>query len=156
MQSITKKDVMKKIVSYAACLLIMSSAFAGPGSTLVEKFNQTFPNAQKVKWADANAGYFVSFYQNGNFEKILYDKDGDFNCSWKYSDGKSLPTNIVMVLNRKYNDGKILGVTEFTTKDDVSYNIKLSKNAKLYSLDIASDGSITKEEKVYRSKCNTR
>ena len=138
---------MKKIVSYAACLFIMSSAFAGPGSTLVEKFNQTFPNAQKVKWADAKAGYFVSFYQNGNFEKILYDKDGDFNCSWKYSDGKSLPTNIVMVLNRKYADTKILGVTEFTTKDEVSYNVKLTKNTTLYSLDIASDGSIKKEEK---------
>lgn len=138
---------MKKILCYVACVFIMSSAFAGPGSTLLEKFHQTFPNAQNVKWSDANSGYFVSFYQNGNFEKILYDKDGDFNCSWKYSDGKSLPTNIVLILNKKYNESKILGVTEFTTKDDVTYNVKLSKDSKLYSLDIATDGSITKEEK---------
>ncbi|MEP6466176.1 MAG: hypothetical protein ABJB05_07705 [Parafilimonas sp.] len=145
---------MKKMLSYAACFFIMSSAFAGPGSILIKKFNQTFPNAQQVKWTDSKGGYFVSFYQNENFEKILYDKDGDFNCSWKYTDGKSLPTNIVMILNKKYSAGKILGVTEYTTKDDVSYNIKLSTDSKLYSLDITSDGSVTKEEQYANQNAN--
>jgi hypothetical protein len=138
---------MKKMLSYVACLIIMSSAVAGPGSTLLEKFNQTFPNAQNVKWNEDKAGFFVSFYQNGNFEKVLYNKNGDFSCSWKYSDGKTLPTNIVMVLNKKYSDGKILGVTELTTQDNVRYNIKLTKGSELYSVNIAPDGSISKEEK---------
>jgi hypothetical protein len=146
---------MKKILSYAACLLVMSSAIAGPGSTLLERFNQTFPNAQNVKWADDKAGYFVSFYQNGNFEKVLYNKNGDFNCSWKYSDGKTLPTNIVMVLNKKYNEAKIIGVTELTTQDNVTYDIKLTKGSNLYSVDIASDGSISKEEKYINQNTNS-
>jgi hypothetical protein len=132
----------------------MSSAVAGPGSTLLQKFNQTFPNAQNVKWNDDKAGYFVSFYQNGNFEKVLYSKDGDFTCSWKYSDGKTLPTNIEMMLNKKYSDSKIIGVTELTTQSDVTYNIKLSKGSSLYSLDVASDGTISKEEKYIDQNTN--
>jgi hypothetical protein len=138
---------MKKIISYVAGVLIISSVAAAPGSRLIEKFNQTFPNAKNVKWEDDRSGYFVSFYENSNFEKVLYSREGDFICSWKYSNGEELPTNIVLLLSRKYGDSKILGVTELTTQTDVSYDIKVSKGAKWYSLDVSSDGTVTKEEK---------
>ncbi|MEO8711583.1 MAG: hypothetical protein ABI405_05635 [Parafilimonas sp.] len=145
---------MKKIIFYAASLLIVFSVAAAPGSKLIQAFNQTFPNAEKVKWNDDKAGYFVSFYQNENFEKVLYNKDGNFVCSWKYSDGKELPTNIVMSLNKKYSESKILGVTELTTQNGISYEIKVSKGTKLYALNISADGSITKEEKYINQDAN--
>src|ERR1700759_3888918 len=105
MQSINPKKtiVMKKILSYVACLLIVTSVAAAPSSKILQAFNATFPNAKNVKWSDDKADYFVSFYQNENFEKVLYSKEGDFVCSWKDSDGKDLPTNISMTLNKKYN-----------------------------------------------------
>jgi len=138
---------MKTIISYVACLLIISSVAAAPGSKIIQAFNETFPNAENVKWADDKAGYFVSFYQSGNFEKVLYSKEGEFVCSWKYSDGKELPVNILMVLNKKYKDFKIIGVTELTTQDNVNYEVKLSNGNKLYSVNMLADGSITKEQK---------
>jgi len=138
---------MKKIISYAASLLIAVSVAAAPGSKLVQAFNETFPNAQNVKWSDDKAGYFVSFYQNGNFEKVLYNKTGDFVCSWKYSDGKELPTNIVVRLNKKFGDHTILGVTELANHDNTSYNIKLSKGDKWYSITALANGEVIKEEK---------
>lgn len=139
---------MKKIISYAAAFLITVSVAAAPGSTLLEKFKTTFPNAENVKWNDDKAGYFASFYQNGNFTKVYYNKAGDFVCSWKYSDGSELPTNIVMMLNKKYSGYKIIGVTELTAQNSINYEVKFSKGTKLYSLMILPDGSVTKEEKL--------
>jgi hypothetical protein len=138
---------MKKIVSYAASLLIAASVAAAPGSKLIQSFNETFPNAQNVKWSDDKAGYFVSFYQDGNFEKVLYGKSGDFVCSWKYTDGKELPVNVVMKLNKKFNDSKIIGVTELATNDNTSYEIKLSKGTTWYSVTALANGSIVKESR---------
>ena len=145
---------MKRIISCAATILIISSVAAAPGSRLIEKFNATFPNAKNVKWSDDKSGYFVSFYQNENFEKVLYSRESDFICSWKYSNGEDLPTNIVLTLNRKYGESKILGVTELATPTNVRYDIKISKGTKWYSLDILSDGTITKEEKFTNQDVN--
>jgi hypothetical protein len=141
-----KMNVMKKIISYAACLLIVTSVAAAPGSKLVQTFNETFPNAKNVKWSDDKAGYFVSFYLNENLEKILYNKDGEFVSSWKYSDGKELPVNIVMTLNKKYNQGKIIGVTELDTQENTNYEVKLTKGTKLYSVTLSADGAVLKED----------
>ena len=136
---------MKKIILNVACILIVSSLIAAPGTKLIQKFNETFPNAKSVKWSDDKAGYYVSFYQNEDFKKILYNKNGDFVCSWRYSNGDQLPTNIIMKLNKKYGEAKIIGVTELTTENNSLYEIKLSKGTKLYSVTFLSDGSITKE-----------
>lgn len=138
---------MKKIILYAACILIVSSVAAAPGTKLVEKFKSTFPNAKSVKWSDDKEGYFVSFYEDENFEKVLYNKDGDFICSWKYSQGTHLPTNIIMTLNKKFGGSKIVGATELTQQNNTTYEIKIEKGDKLYNLDMLADGSIIKEQK---------
>ena len=143
---------MKRVISYAASLLIVISAAAAPSSRLVQQFKTTFPNAENVKWSEDKTGYFASFYQEGNFEKVFYNQEGDFVCSWKYTDGKDLPTNIVVKLNKKFSDSKIIGVTLLTTQDNVTYEVKLSKGSKLYSLTISPDGSITNEDKYTYEK----
>lgn len=138
---------MKTVIVYALSLLIMASVIAAPGSSLQQKFNETFPNAKNVKWSDDKDGFFVSFTQNGNFKKALYNKNGDFVCSWKYTDGSDLPVNIIIKLNKKFEGSKILGVTEYTAGEDMLYNVKLSKGEKLYNLDILSDGTIARQQK---------
>jgi hypothetical protein len=146
---------MKKIlVSCASVLLLALSVAAAPGSKIVEQFKKTFPNAENVKWNEAEGGYFVSFYEDGNFEKILYNKKGTFVRSWKYSDGKDLPTNIVMALNKKVSAGTIKGVTETTSGNSTSYEIKVVKNDKLYCLNIAANGTVTGEEEFTNANAN--
>ena len=90
---------MKRAIVYAACIFIVSTAAAAPGSKLVQRFSETFPNAKNVKWVDDKAGYFVSFTQNGNFNKVFYNKGGNFVYSLKYFSGDALPVNIIMTLN---------------------------------------------------------
>lgn len=139
---------MKRIIiSCASVLLLAISVFAAPTSKLVEQFTKTFPNAENVKWSETAAGYYVGFYQNGNFEKIFYNKNGDFVCSWKYSYGKDLPTNILMLLNKRIGEGTIKGVTETATEGGTNYEIKIAKGNKLYCLSMSADGIINKEEK---------
>lgn len=137
---------MKKVILYVASVFIIAAATAAPGSKLLQRFNETFPNAKNVKWRDDPAGYFVSFTQNGNFNKVFYNTNGNFVYSLKYSDAAGLPVNIAMALNKKFGESKILGVTEVTTQNNLVYNIKLSKNEKLYCLDVTSDGTIAKQE----------
>ena len=138
---------MKKIISYAACMIMAISVAAMPTSKILKAFNETFPNASNIKWSDDKEGYFVSFTQNGNFEKILYSKEGNFVCSWKYSDGKELLTPVVMALKRNYKDCEIIGVTEYATEQSVSYEIKLRNNKNWYSARISSEGRILNSEK---------
>ena len=139
---------MKKIlVSCASCLIMALSVAAAPGSKLVEQFNKTFPDAQNVKWGENKSGYTVGFYQNGNFKKIMYNKDGEFVCSWKYSYGEDLPTNITMRINKKVGEGKILGVTETATETTTNYEVKYAKGNKLYCLSLAADGTVNSEQK---------
>jgi hypothetical protein len=142
-----KMNVMKKIISYLASFLIVTCVAAAPGSKILQAFNETFPNAQNVKWTDDKEGYFVSFYQDNNFEKVLYNKEGDFLCSWKYTDGNGLPVNVVMALNKKFSGAKIIGVTELATQNNISYDIKLSKGDKWYAVNALADGTIAKEQK---------
>lgn len=120
---------------------------AAPGSSLQQKFHETFPDAKNVKWTDDKDGFFVSFTQSGNFKKVLYNKEGDFVCSWKYTDGNDLPVSIIIKLNKKFESAKILGVTEYTAGENMLYNVKVSKGTKLYNLDILSDGTIARQQK---------
>ena len=146
---------MKKAIAYlATCILIVSSIAAAPGSKIFQRFNETFPNAKNVKWIDDKEGYFVSFSQNENYNKVFYNKDGDFVYSLKYSNGDQLPTNIAMALNKKFGETKMLGVTEVTTQTNTVYNVKLSKDEKLYCLNILTDGTIVKQEDFINNSAN--
>ena len=138
---------MKKIISYAACMMMVISVAATPTSKVLKLFNETFPNASDVKWSDDKTGYFVSFTENGNFEKILYSKEGNFVCSWKYSDGKNLLTPVVMTLKRNYKDCEIIGVTEYATSQSVTYEVKLKNSKNWYSAKISSEGTLLNSER---------
>jgi len=137
---------MKRALVYAACIFIVSTAAAAPGSKLVQRFNETFPNAKNVKWVDDKAGFFVSFSQNGNYNKVFYDKGGNFVYSLKYFSGDALPINIIMALNEKYEAAKIIGATELTTQNNTVYSVKLTKADKIYATDLLADGTVIKEE----------
>jgi hypothetical protein len=137
---------MKKVILYVASVFIIAAVAAAPGTKLLQRFNETFPNAKNVKWRDDAAGYFVSFTQSGNFNKVFYNTAGNCVYSIKYTDGTALPVNITMALNKNLGESKIIGVTEVTTQNNLVYNIKLSKDEKLYCLDLLADGSIAKQE----------
>lgn len=143
---------MKKAIVYAACALIVTTAAAAaPGSKLVKNFNRTFPNAQNITWRDDAAGYFVTFTQNGNYNKVFYTKEGAFVYSLKYFSGEGLPVGVSMELNKQYPYSKIAGVTELTTFNNTMYSVKLTKGDKLYAVDILTDGTIVKEEEFQQA-----
>lgn len=138
---------MKKVIVYVASIFIITAAVAAaPGSKLLQRFSETFPNAKNVKWRDDKDGYFASFTQNGNLNKVFYNTAGYFVYSLKYSDGSELPVNIKMALNKDFGGSKMIGVTEVTTQNGLVYNIKLTREEKLYCLNILADGSIAKQE----------
>src|ERR1041385_1335292 len=75
---IIKTNVMKKMILYVTCVLLVCSVAAAPDSKLIERFNNTFPNSKDVKWREDKDGYVVSFTRNETFNKAFYNKAGDF------------------------------------------------------------------------------
>jgi hypothetical protein len=145
---------MKKLVAYAACMLIVLSVAATPDSKTIRLFNQTFPNAQGVKWYDNTSGYYAYFTQNGYSDRALFNKNGEFVCSWKYGDEKILPTNIIMTVTKRYGDAKIFGAVEYTEGENMSYDVKVSKGAVWYSVSLLPDGTIASEQKYKSADSN--
>ena len=140
---------MKRIFVYAASILItVSAAAAAPSAKVIQSFTQTFPNASNIKWNDESNGYSVSFSQDGNLQKMFYNKRGNFVCSWKYNDGKQLPTNLAVALQQNYKNSNIIGVTEFSNNEGVMYEVKLSSNDDMYAVKSSADGNIISSEKI--------
>ena len=55
---------MKKIISYAACMMMVISVAATPTSKILKAFNETFPNASNIKWSD-DKELIIRFAANG-------------------------------------------------------------------------------------------
>ena len=58
---------MKKIISYAACMMMVISVAATPTSKILKSFNETFPNASNIKWSDDKDGLLCKLYRKRKF-----------------------------------------------------------------------------------------
>ena len=138
---------MKNVSFYFICLFITTSALANPNPDLQRTFAQAFPSANNVKWSDDKDGYFVSFIENGNWEKVFYNKTGNLVCLWKYSDGSELPGTVLFTIGKNYKNFEILGVTEFSTPTDNFFEIKLSTNRYWYAVKVSPYGEILEKKR---------
>jgi len=119
---------MKKIILFAAILLVTGSSFATITPTpekALKAFKATFKDAENVVWTDAADAYTVKFSQQGINTFVKYDADGNFISSRRYYSGDQLPVDIQCKLKKKFSDKTIFGVTEFIVGDDVNYFVKM-------------------------------
>jgi hypothetical protein len=54
-----------------------SSSSSIPDEVLMS-FNDTYPEAEKVKWASDNESYKVSFKEGGITKEVIYELNGTF------------------------------------------------------------------------------
>ncbi|WP_153796852.1 hypothetical protein [Foetidibacter luteolus] len=144
---------MKKIFVIAAGLILSTSvAKADPNEKLVQSFNQTFPNAQSVKWSENDNGYLVSFTQTGTLTKIRYDKEGNFLNSLRYYQEKDLPLKVLLAVKKKYKDKSVFGVTELTNENGVTYQLTLNDDKKWYIINSTTDGDLSLKDSYTKSE----
>jgi hypothetical protein len=171
----TPNQIFKKYLLISGALLTLSAgAFAatstGNGSTgtpvsaaarfdnsitinekLLQSFKQTFPDAEQVKWMEAEDKYTVNFKEKGILTKIEYDKEGNFLSSLRYYTEKNLPINILCRLQKKYADKKVFGVTEMATETSVEYYIKLEDDNSWMTVRSGVDGNLQVVEKYKKA-----
>jgi hypothetical protein len=55
-----------------------NSSSANIPDDVLMAFNDTYPEAEKVKWESKNDSYFVTFREDNTFKEAIYQFDGTF------------------------------------------------------------------------------
>lgn len=143
---------MKKMIVFAVAALFTVSSFANEPSAVNEKvlnsFKQTFSNAEKVKWYEADNSYSVRFYQSGMRYIVYYDKRGNITGSMKFYEPSMLPTQVLKEINRTYSHMKTCLVTEISAADQTAYFVKMEDDKYWYTVKFNIYGEDEIHEKV--------
>ena len=116
----------------------------GTGGTVVEKlhheFQGSFPDAGQVNWQETKDQYVVSFIDAGVFNRIIYNKQGEFLSSFRNYGEKGLPYYLVRSLDKSFPGAKIFGVTEITSATGITYFVKLEQSRRWVTVHLDSEG----------------
>ena len=140
---------MKKIL-FGIALLFTTTAFAAnpPVDEKVSKiFNETFPNAENIKWYEFETSYEVLFDSNKVSCRIKYDLKGKVISVRRDYKEKDLSLYIVAKLKENYNGKKIFGVTEISSEEGVSYTIVLEDDTHWLTVSATASGNMNLQGK---------
>ena len=120
-----------------------------PNERVLKAFNETFTNAEEVKWEEFDTYYTVSFVNAGIRSKVNYDKQGTMLGSIRYYAPKMLPLNIMNRVARQFPKKTMFGVTEVTHGSDVNYYVKMedAKSWITVKVDAAGNTQVTEKYK---------
>ncbi|HVK46905.1 MAG TPA: hypothetical protein VM488_03660 [Pseudobacter sp.] len=120
---------MKKFFFILCTVLVSAAASAytapDPNEKVLKSFNETFSNAEEVKWAEYENYYTVSFVSGKIRAKVNYDKEGNMMGSTRYYAPNLLPIGILNQVKKAYPKKSLFGVTEITANGEVNYYIKM-------------------------------
>ena len=143
---------MKKLFVVLCSTFIFATAFAyDVNEKVLKTFEQTFTNAQSVKWEEFKTYYTVTFTHAGIQSKVNYDLEGNMLGSIRYYEPQMLPLNIFNKLRKEYSNEKLFGVTEVTFGDDVAYFVKIETAKNWITLKIDASGNSQVHEKYKKS-----
>ena len=132
-------------------VLLSAGAFAfdpfDPNERVLKAFNETFSNAEDVKWQEYPDHYTVSFVNAGIRSKVNYDEDGNMLGSIRYYGPKMLPLNILNKVTRGYPKRSLYGVTEITSGSEVTYYVKMEDAKNWYTVRVDAAGNTQVTEK---------
>jgi hypothetical protein len=142
---------MKTIIICVA-MLFTATAFADTATheTIIKKFNQTFPEAQSIKWYSGTNYYEVSFINNDVPERVYYDHDGNVIRTIRYYDETKLNPFIAQKIKEKYRNKSIKSITELQEDDSILYQIVLQDNKHLYVVNCNGSGDMYLQHKYIK------
>jgi hypothetical protein len=142
---------MKKIYLLVFILLTGSSSFsfrpADIDKKLMAAFPSFFPQAKDVNWQESAEAYLVYFNDRGVRVRIEYAKDKSSVQITRYYEQENLPYYIRQILENKYPDKKIFGITEIAKVSqpgnvtDLNYYVILQDEKRWYTVKIDNSGN---------------
>jgi hypothetical protein len=145
---------MKKylfIISFLAAGISSMAAVSGINEKLVQSFNESYPHAVKVNWLEYLETYAVNFEETGVKSTIHYNKDGSFQCAFRYYSEEKLPYYLIVSLKEKFPGKKIYSVTELSTPSEINYYIKLEDAKTWKTVKVDSNGNFVVIEKFNKA-----
>jgi len=152
---------MKKLYFLLFILLTGSSSFsfrpADIDKKLMAAFPSRFPQAKEVDWHETADAYLVYFIDRGVRVRIEYAKDKSSVQITRYYEQENLPYYILQVLDNKYPDKKIFGITEIAKVSqpgsitDLNYYIILQDEKRWYTVKVDNSGNASIINKYTKS-----
>jgi hypothetical protein len=147
---------MKKLLSFAVCLVLLTApSFANVDPTVdnvnekvLRAFQETFRDANDVKWQEYDTYYTVTFKQHAIQSEVRYDTEGNFLSSLRYYKEDMLPLSVLHQLKKKYSNKSIFGVTELIVGTDVAYFVKLEDEKTWMTVKADQQGNLSVYEKL--------
>lgn len=147
---------MKKIFVLGAMALLSTGVFAESPTAVSEKvlrsFNETFTNAEQVKWHESDNSYSVRFFQGDVRYIVYYDFRGNITSSMRFYNPSLLPANILNALQNNYSKKAAFGVTEITSGEDIAYFVKIEDSKHWYTIKFNANGESEVYEKLKKQQ----
>jgi hypothetical protein len=135
---------MKKVSAMLFAFVLVATTFANApivNEKVLKTFEQTFSNAEGVKWEEYESHYSVSFKHSGVQTKVTYKKNGEMLTSISYYAPKMLPLYLQNKLKKDYPGMNLYGVTEVMHDDTVTYFVKLENEKNWVTVKVDPTGS---------------
>jgi hypothetical protein len=141
-----------KTIIICLSMLFSLSAFAAPDSnqTVIKKFNETFPEAQNIKWYSAPNYYEVSFIDKTIPERVYYDLNGRVIRTIRYYDETKLNPFISQKIKERFRNKSIKSITELQEDDGILYQVILQDNKHLYVVNCNGSGEMYLQHKYIK------
>ncbi|ANH81472.1 hypothetical protein A8C56_11205 [Niabella ginsenosidivorans] len=143
---------MKKLILIVAAFITVSVNAANDepavSAKALETFHQVFSEAADVSWRITGKQNEASFNLNTIRMRVVIDNNGKLVSMLRYYKEEDLPVNIRYSVKKAFENKEIMGVTEFSKNNDVSYYIVLLDHKKMFNVVVDSDGGII-QKRIY-------
>lgn len=141
-----------KTIIICLSMLFSLSVFAAPDSnqTVIKKFNETFPEAQNIKWYNGTNYYEVSFIDKTIPERVYYDLNGRVIRTIRYYDETKLNPFISQKIKERFRNKSIKSVTELQEDEGILYQVILQDNKHLYVVNCNGSGEMYLQHKYIK------
>lgn len=129
---------------------------------LIDTFSKLYPHAEQVSWHETNNDYLVYFKDRGVRVRIVYAKDNSAVNITRYYEKEHLPYYILLILDKKFRDKEIFGITEISelgstgNMQQLNYFITLHDDKKWYTVRIDDSGNATLIKKFNKAAVTSK
>ena len=116
----------------------------------VRNFIMHYGDVSAVTWFQSNEGATAYFIMNGIYTKVAYDKNGDYECMFKYYYEDKLSREIRHEVKSQYHDFNICCVTEFNRNGKTIYDVKIEDKHSFKTIRI-TNGEMQMVEEFFKS-----
>ncbi|HEX7756255.1 MAG TPA: hypothetical protein VF421_12970 [Niabella sp.] len=143
---------MKKLLLMIAVFIAVTVSAANEEPAVSEKaletFHQVFAEASDVSWKTVDQQNEASFKMNRIQMRAVINDNGKLVSLLRYYQEENLPVNIRYAVKKAFKNKEIVGVTEYTKNNEVSYYLILRDDKKIFNVAVDSNGDIIKK-RVY-------